>query len=152
MRTIITILFVTLTINSFGQEDSTSIYYKALWYYNSHLDSIKSNESELYISYSKGITENLPKQIGGRRIFIITKRNKVKIYKNNDNFIIETTIFESRLVKDDVTEVCITPYIGEYKGKRKGIYLALSDWVIIQFKYDTENKTYNYLTTLTGGI
>ena len=141
-----------MTINSFGQEDSTNIYYKALWYYNAHLDSIKSKESELYISYSKGITENLPKQIGKRRIVIVTKRNQVRIYKANKNFIIHTTIFPSAPAKEDRAEVFIIPYIGEYKGKRKGINLVLSDWIVIQFKYDLENKTYKYVTTLTGGI
>ncbi|WP_157963323.1 hypothetical protein, partial [Algoriphagus litoralis] len=151
MRYGLLILFFTWTINSFGQGDSTSIYYQALKHYNDHLDKLKSGRKEIFIEGNSGITEKLPAQIGQRQVTIMTFENQKEVYNRNNNKIAHVKIFPAQ-AKDDLIEVNFTPYFGEYKGKKKGYFLQVSDWVIIQFKYDCEEKKFKYWNTETGGI
>ena len=151
MRTFLIILLLISTINSFGQEDSTSIYYKAIFFYNLQLDSAKSHETEIFIENNDGITDKLPAQIGSRKITILNWNNQKQIYNKNNNKIMHVKASPAQ-TKDNIIEIIFTPYHGEYKGKRKGYFLGLSDWVIIQFKFDCEKKNFTYFKTETGGI
>jgi len=139
-----------LTVNCFGQVDTTSIYSQALKYYNAHLDKIQSG-SEIFIENNDGITEKLPGQVGNRQVTILTWENQKDIYGKNNNKIRHVKIFPAR-TKDDLIEVNFTPYFGEYKGKKKGYFLAASDWVTIQFKLDCSDNKFKYWNTKTGGI
>jgi hypothetical protein len=151
MKKLLTIILIIWTSNSFAQEDSTSLYYQALWYYNISLDKSNSKETELFIEKNDGITEKLPTIIGTRTITILTWNNQKEVYERNNNRINQIKIFPAR-IKGDLIEVVITPYHGNYLGKRKGLELSLSDWVIIQFKYDCDKKKYIYYATTEGGI
>jgi hypothetical protein len=151
MKKLLISILIIWTTNSLAQEDSTSLYYQAIWYYNINLDKMNSKETELFIENNDGITEKLPKSIGNRIITILTWKNTKDIYKRNNNRLNHIRIFPAR-IKEDLIEVVITPYHGMYLGKRKGLNLALSDWVIIQFKYDCEKKKYIYYATIGGGI
>jgi hypothetical protein len=151
MRKLVTILFLVLTINSFGQADSTSIYFKALYYYNAQLDSLKSKSTEIFVESNNGITDKFPVLIGNRIVTVLTWNNQKEIYKKNDNKIVHVKIFPAK-IKDNIIEIRFVPYSGEYKGKRKGYFLSLGDWIIIQFKYDCEENTYKYYKTESGGI
>jgi hypothetical protein len=151
MRKLITILFLGLTINSFGQADTASIYYQALFYYNSHLDISKSKSTEIFIENNDGITDKLPSIIGNRTVTILTGKNQKEIYNKNNNKIVHVKIFPAR-IKNNIIEIGFTPYSGEFKGRRKGYYLSVGDWIIIQFKYDCIDNTYKYYKTVTGGI
>jgi hypothetical protein len=151
MKTGLLLIFVTLTTLCFGQVDTTSIYSIALKYYNSHLDKVKSEASEIFIENNNGITEKLPGQIGDRQVTILTWGNQEDVYAKHDNKIRQVKIFPAR-TKDDLIEVNFTPYFGEYKGKKKGYFLEVSDWVIIQFKFDCSDNKFKYWNTKTGGI
>ena len=151
MKKLITILFLGLTINSFGQVDSSSIYYQALFYYNSHLDSLKAKSTEIFIENNDGITDKLPSKIGNRTVTILTWKNQKEIYNKNNNKIVHVKIFPAR-IKSNMIEIRFTPYSGEFRGRRKGYFLSVGDWIIIQFKYDCIENTYKYYMTVTGGI
>jgi len=151
MRYVLLILFLAWAINSFGQGDSTSIYYQALKYYNSYLDKYRSDEKEIYIENNNGITEKLPGKVGQRPVTILTWENKKSVYNKHQNMIRHVIVFPAR-TKDDLIEVNFTPYFGEYKGKKKGYFLAVSDWVIVQFKFDCNENKFKYWDTKTGGI
>lgn len=151
MRKVITILFLALSIYTYSQADSTSIYYQALYYYNDYLNSILSKSTEIFIENNNGITEKFPTQIGKRTVTILTWDNQKKLYNKNNNKIAHVKVFPAR-VKDSIIEICFTPYSGEYKGKRKGYFLSLGDWIIIQFKYDCTDNTFKYYKTEAGGI
>ena len=139
------------TINCYSQIDSTSIYFQALQYYNLHLENIKSGEEKIFIERNNSITEKLPKQVGRRQVIILTSENQKDIYKEHHNKIRHVKIFPARTT-DDMIEINFTPYFGEFKGKRKGYFLAVSDWVIIQFKFDCNERKFIYFNTKTGGI
>lgn len=151
MRTLVTILFIVLTINSFGQADCTSIYFKALFFYNAQLDSLKSKSTEIFIESNAGITDKFPVLIGNRIVTVLTRNNQKEIYKKNEYKIVHVKVFPAS-IKDDIIEITFVPYFGEYKGNKKGYFLSLSDWIIIQFKYDCEENTYIYYKTESGGI
>lgn len=151
MKTGILLIFVTLTTLCFGQVDTTSIYSIALKYYNAHLDKVKSGTNQIFIENNNGITEKLPEQIGGRQVIILTWENQRSIYAKNDNKIRHVKIFPAS-VNNDLIEVDFIPYVGEYSGKRKGYLLSVSDWVIIQFKFDCSDNKFKYWNTKTGGI
>ncbi len=151
MKKPLIIILIIWTTSSYAQEDTTSLYYQAIWYYNINLDKSDSKETELFIENNDGITEKLPKIIGNRTITIVTWNNLKEVYKRNNNRINQIKIFPAR-IKEDLIEVVVTPYHGKYLGKRKGLNLSLSDWVIIQFKYDCEKKKYFYYATTGGGI
>jgi hypothetical protein len=139
------------SINCYGQVDTTSIYSKALKYYNQHLDNSNSKETIIFIETNPGITEILPERIGKRQVKILTWENQKEIYLKNNNKIRHVTIFPAR-TKDDLLEIHLTPYFGEYKGKKKGYSLEVSDWVVVQFKYDCISNKFQYWDTKTGGI
>jgi hypothetical protein len=151
MRNVITILILVLAIKSMGQADSTSIYYKALYYYNAQLDSLKSKSKEIFVESNNGITDKFPVLIGNRTVTVITWNNQKEIYNKNDNKIVHVKVFPAK-TKDNIIEIWFVPYSGEYKGKRKGYYLSFGDWIIIQFKYDCEDNFFRYYKTVTGGI
>jgi hypothetical protein len=151
MKKLLIVILIIWTSKSFAQEDSTSIYYQAIWYYNISLDQSNLKEKELFIENNDGITEKLPKTIGNRIITILTWKNTKEVYQKNNNSINHIKIFPAR-IKGDLIEVVVTPYHGKYLGKKKGLDLALSDWVIIQFKYDCEKNKYIYFATTGGGI
>ncbi len=144
-------LVLAWTVNSFGQVDSTSIYYQALKFYNAHLDKSMASQKEIFIENNNGITEKLPRQIGQRTVTILTVENQKQVYNRNKNKIRHLKVFPAR-TKDDLIEINFTPYFGEYKGKKKGYFLAVSDWVIIQFKFDCVENRFKYWNTKTGGI
>lgn len=143
--------FIFLVTTCFGQVDSLSIYSSALNHYNSHLNVSKIDTNEIFIESNNGITEKLPKQIGNRKVTILTWENQESIYKKNNNKIRHVKIFPAR-INGDLVEVSFTPYFGEYKGKKKGYHLAVSDWVTIQFKFDCAENKFKYWKTVTGGI
>jgi hypothetical protein len=145
------IFLLTWTANSFGQADSTSLYSKALRYFNDYLDKYMPDEKEIYIEPNNGITEKLPKQVGQRLVTIITWENQKEIYKRNENKIRHVKMFPAR-TKDSLIEINITPYFGEYIGKKKGYNLGLSNWVTIQFQFDCDKNEFKYLSTKAGGI
>ena len=151
MRTVLLIFILVWTINSFGQEDTTSIYYKALFYYDLDLDSAKSQKTEIFIENNNGITDKFPAQIGNRKVTILDWSNQKEVYNKNNNKIIHVKIFPAR-IKDNIIEIRFIPYFGEYKGQRKGYFLALSVWVTIQFKYDCVKEKFIYYKTTGGGI
>lgn len=151
MKTGILLIFVTLTTLCFGQVDTTSIYSIALKYYNAHLDKVKSGTNQIFIENNNGITGELPERIGGRQVIILTWENQRSIYATNDNKIRHVKIFPAS-VNNDLIEVDFIPYVGEYRGKRKGYLLSVSDWVIIQFKFDCSDNKFKYWNTKTGGI
>ncbi|MBX2895579.1 MAG: hypothetical protein KF763_09050 [Cyclobacteriaceae bacterium] len=109
------------------------------------------DEKEIYVEYNNGITDKLPRLVGQRSVTIITWENQKEIYEKNGNKIRHVKIFPAR-TKDDLIEINITPYFGEYKGKRKGINLGLSNWVTVQFKFDCDKNKFKYFNTKTGGI
>jgi len=145
------ILFVTLTINSFGQVDSTNIYYQAFKYYRYHLDKENSQGTDIFIENNDGITEKLPLQVGQHHVTILTWENQKEVYSKHHNKISLVKIFPAQ-TKDDVIEIRFTPFHGQYKGKKKGYFLAVSDRVIIQFKFDNIEKKFKYWDTKTDGI
>lgn len=145
------ILLLTWNVDCFGQVDSTSLYYQALISYNDYLDTYMPDEKEIYVEYNNGITDKLPRLVGQRSVTIITWENQKEIYEKNGNKIRHVKIFPAR-TKDDLIEINITPYFGEYKGKRKGINLGLSNWVTVQFKFDCDKNKFKYFNTKTGGI
>jgi len=151
MKTGLLLIFVTLTTLCFGQIDTTSIYSIALKYYNAHLDKINSGTSEIFIEKNNGITEKLPERVGNRQVTILTWENQKDVYFKHDNKIRHVKIFPA-MIKDDLIEISLTPYFGEYKGKKKGYFLALSDWVTVQFKFDCSDNKFKYWHTKTGGI
>ncbi|HEY3403642.1 MAG TPA: hypothetical protein VGK59_09665 [Ohtaekwangia sp.] len=151
MKTVLLLTFVTLATTCFGQIDTISIYSIALKYYNAHLDKEKSGTTEIFIESNNGITEKLPGQIGDRQVTILTWENQLDVYAKHDNKIRHVKIFPAT-TKDDLIEVNFTPYFGEYKGKKKGYFLALSDWVTVQFKFDCSDNKFKYWNTKTGGI
>jgi len=151
MKTGLLLIFVSLTTLCFGQVDTTSIYSIALKYYNTHLDKVKSDTNEIFIENNKGITEKLPGQIGNRQVTILTWGNQTAVYAKHDNKIRHVKIFPAR-TKGDLIEINFTPYFGEYKGKKKGYFLSVSDWVTIQFKFDCSDNKFKYWNTKTGGI
>lgn len=108
-------------------------------------------EKEIFIESNNGITEKLPRQVGQRPVTILTWENQKDVYNRNNNKIRHLKVFPAR-TKDDLIEINFTPYFGEYKGKKKGYFLSVSDWVIIQFKFDCEEKNFKYWNTKTGGI
>lgn len=151
MRNGLLTLFLTWTINSFGQVDSTSIYFQALKYYNSYLDKYRADEREIFIESNNGITEKLPEEVGQRPVTILTWENKKTVYNKHNNNIRHVIVFPAR-TKDNLVEVNFTPYFGEYKGKKKGYFLAVSDRVVVQFKFDCDESKFKYWNTKTGGI
>ncbi|MBX2897991.1 MAG: hypothetical protein KF763_21290 [Cyclobacteriaceae bacterium] len=151
MKTALLLTFVTLATTCFGQVDTTSIYSIALKYYNAHLDNVKSGTNEIFIESNNGITEKLPLQIGDRQVTILTWENQKDVYAKHGNKIRHVKIFPAR-TKDDLIEINFTPYFGEYKGKKKGYFLEVSDWVTIQFKFDCSDSRFKYWNTKTGGI
>lgn len=151
MRTALLLIFATLTTASFGQTDTTSIYSIALKYYNIHLDKANSGTTEIFIENNNGITDKLPGQVGNRQVIIVTWENQKDIYTKHDNKLRHVKIFPAR-TKEDLIEINFTPYFGEYKGKKKGYFLAVSDWVTIQFKFDCKDNKFKYWNTKTGGI
>lgn len=151
MKTGILLIFVTLTTLCFGQVDTTSIYSIALKYYNAHLDKVKSGTNQIFIENNDGITEKLPEQIDGRQVIILTWENQRSIYATNDNKIRHVKIFPAS-VNNDLIEVNFTPYFEEYSRKRNRYLLSVSDWVIIQFKFDCSDNKFKYWNTKTGGI
>lgn len=151
MKTGILLIFVTLTTLCFGQVDTTSIYSIALKYYNAHLDKVKSGTNQIFIENNNGITRELPERIGGRQVIILTWENQRSIYATNDNKIRHVKIFPAS-VNNDLIEVNFTPYFGEYSRKRNRYLLSVSDWVIIQFKFDCSDNKFKYWNTKTGGI
>jgi len=151
MKTGLLSILVLLTTTCSGQVDTTSIYSIALKYYNTQLDKVKSGTTEIFIESNNGITEKLPEQIGDRKVTILTWENQKDVYAKHDNKIRHVKIFPAR-TKDDLIEINFTPYFGEYKGKKKGYFLAVSDWVTIQFKFDCSDSRFKYWNTKTGGI
>lgn len=151
MRNGLLTIFLIWSINSFGQIDSTSIYSRALQHYNAYLDKYFNNEKEIFIESNNGITEKLPRHVGQRPVTILTWENQKTIYNRNGNKIRHVKIFPARTT-DEFIEVTLTPYFGEYKGKKKGYFLAVSNWVTIQFKYDCVEKKFKYRNTKTSGI
>jgi hypothetical protein len=145
------IFFFTWAADSFGQTDSTNLYFQALKYYNEYLDKHCPDEKEIYIEANNGITEKLPGQIGQRTVTIMTSENQKGIYTRNGNKIRHVKMFPAR-TKDSLIEINITPYFGEYKGKKKGYNLGVSNWVTIQFKFDCTKNEFRYFNTKTGGI
>jgi len=151
MKNLLILLLLLLTINSFGQADSASIYYKALYYYNAQLDSLKSRSTEIFIENNDGITDKLPVHTGNRKVTVLTWENQEEIYKRNNNKLVHVKIFPAK-IKDSLVEITFIPYHGEYKGKRKGYFLSVGDWIKIQFKYDCTDNTFKYYQTVCGGI
>jgi len=151
MKTGLLLILVLLTTTCSGQVDTASIYSIALKYYNTQLDKVKSETPEIFIESNNGITEKLPGQIGNRQVTILTWENQKDVYAKHDNKIRHLKIFPAR-TKDDLIEINFTPYFGEYKGKKKGFFLEVSDWVTIQFKFDCSDNKFKYWNTKTGGI
>ncbi|MDD5508027.1 MAG: hypothetical protein PHD25_06805 [Bacteroidales bacterium] len=112
---------------------------------------MNSKETELFIENNDGITEKLPSQIGKRKITILTWNNSKEVYKRNNNKLNHIKIFPARINEDKI-EIRITPYHGEYNTRRNKLSLSLSDWVIIQFKFDCDKNKYVYFGTTGGGI
>jgi hypothetical protein len=144
-------ILVLLTTTCLGQVDTTSIYSIALRYYNTHLDKVKSETTQIFIESNNGITGKLPGQISNRQVTILTWENLKDVYAKHHNKIMHIKIFPAR-TKGDLIEVNFTPYFGEYKGKKKGYFLSVSDWVTIQFKFDCSDSKFKYWNTKTGGI
>lgn len=151
MKTGILSILVLLTTACSGRVDTASIYSIALKYYNTQLDKLKSETTEIFIESNTGITEKLPGKIGNRQVTILTWENQKDIYAKHNNKIRHVKIFPAG-TKDDLIEVRFTPYFGEYKGKKKGYFLGVSDWVTIQFKFDCSDNKFKYWNTKTGGI
>lgn len=140
-----------MTADTFGQRDSSDIYYKALEYYLLHLDSIDSKTNELFIEEAVGMTTGFPKQIRQRTITIITWDNKKEIYRSHNDKIQHIVISPATLVDNKIL-IQFNPLFGQYRGKKKGYFLEISDWVIIKFQYDCNDKSFKYFATETGGI
>lgn len=143
-----------LTLATFGQGDSTSIYCQALRYYNEHLDRTESTDDEIFIETNNGITDKFPLQVGKRKVTILTWENQKEVYIRHKNRIRHIKVFPARTY-GDVVEINFTPYFGEYRGKKNGNHQynhAVSDWVIIQFKFDCTKKRFIYSDTKIGGI
>lgn len=151
MRIILLTILTISAINCFGQVDTTSIYFQALKYYSVYLDKVQSGPAEIFIETNNGITENLPGRVGNREVTILTWENQKDVYAKNQNKIRHVKIFPAS-TKGDLIEVNFTPYFGEYRRKKKGYLLNVSDWVIIQFKFDCTDNKFKYWNTKTGGI
>lgn len=151
MKTGLLVNFTILATSCFGQVDTTNIYSIALKYYNIQLDKYNSGENEIFIESNNGITEKLPRQVGDRRVTILTWENQKDVYAKHKNKIRHVKIFPAR-IKDNLIEINFTPYFGEYQGKKKGLHLSVSNWVIIQFKFDCSDNKFKYWGTSTGGI
>ena len=151
MRTVFLLTLVTLTANCFGQVDTTNIYSQALKYYNIHLDKDKFGEAEIFIEDDSEITDKLPEKIGNRQVTILTWKNQRDIFLKHNKWLGYIKVYPA-MTKDNLIEIYFTRHSGEYKGKRKGIRVSDSGWVIIQFKFDCSDNKFKYWNTKTDEI
>lgn len=151
MKKWVLIVFLGVGMSSFAQVDSSGLYFQALVYYNSHLDSLNSSSTEIFIENNDGITDRFPSIIGTRTVTILTRRNQREVYKKNNNKIRHVKIFPAR-ISGEIIEVVLAQYVGKFKRNKQAYLLSAGEWVIIQFKYDCTDGKCKYFKTVTGGI
>jgi hypothetical protein len=156
VKKVLLILILSQATACLGQ-DSTNIYLKSLELYNLYMDQNDPTKKTIYIEASDGITHNFPSHIGTRSIVILTWENKIEVYKRNNNRISHVRILPAK-VKNEMIEITFIPYRGTYKGRKyylfghRRFYLALSDWVLFQFKFDCNENEFSYHKTSSSGI
>lgn len=88
--TIITAIFLTLTLNAQSQTDSTNIYLRALSGHLEYLRDFNQKRPDLikipdiyYIEYDRIATDNFPNEIDGQKIEILTRAEIIERIKGD---------------------------------------------------------------------
>ena len=148
------LMFLTTLVRA-QKQASDKIYWLALDKYTLALSS--DNSPNLYSSKEKKIylqkpeyVDSIPSKINGYDIILITNETQKNLYQAHNNKLVHT-IMSPVAVEDSLLNIRISPYFGTLKSG-KHYYLAVSDGLIVYFKYDYIKKQFVVFKVMNWGI
>ena len=123
--------------------DENNIYYRALIEYTRYVDRFEPEVDTLYFEELKGITSFFPKQIKKYTVVIITALNQQQVYEANGGKLIHRKMTPAQ-VKDDMIDIGVIPYQGQFSVDQGGLRLGLSKWHSVLFGYNSESNKFEY--------
>lgn len=149
MKGLLSIAVIFTFTVSFAQTDSSSIYYQALSYYNIHLDKLQSSDTIIFIDNGNNVFDTEFNSVGNRDVIFLTSTNIKEIYEAFGKRIKHLSIQPAQVLGDTL-EIRFVPYFKINPSKRlwgkikKGTFISLSDWIVVEFKMDHLKKEFKF--------
>jgi len=110
---------------------------------------IRMDYHHMLVEKDPGITNDLPEQFGDYRVEYLDTENQIARYKGARK---PFSILKVQPMKSEGArlKIQVTVYWVEYKKSK--VYLALSDWSDVEFRFNCETERFVISNIKLGGI